>query len=164
MDIYTQCHPGFPVRFLGNEEEQIMAAKVHLNRFNKWSFFGDRESGWPHRKCPTKEQHGFVLYHGYQFEDEDLRNELWIPYLSKELFEKVLKRFTLGTYTTRRGIEYLANQRYREVLDRIDEIFDDQEFLEALNQRPFDWDIYVKHQQEQPDGWIPEVKYSIVVY
>ena len=38
----------------------------------------------------------------------------------------------------------------------MNEIFDEQEYFEALNQRPFDWDIYVRHQVEQPDGWIVE--------
>ena len=46
------------------------------------------------------------------------------------------------------------NQRYREVFERLDEIFDEQEYLEALNQRPHDWEIYVKDIPDKPETWI----------
>ena len=86
MDIITQSHhSGFPHRFLGNEAQQIAAAKVYLNRFNKWSFFGDPDSGWPFTRCPTRERDGFELYHGFQFEYEEVRNRLWVSALHKKM-------------------------------------------------------------------------------
>ena len=108
MDVLSQCHPGFPHRFFGDEEQQIIHAKVYMKRFNLWSFFGDPDGGWPYTKRPNKEENGFVLYYGHQFESEEIRERLWIPFLSKEHFREALVRFTLGTYTTLRAIQYLV--------------------------------------------------------
>ena len=63
-----------------------------------------------------------------------------------------MRRFEGGNYGTRRGLQYLAAQRHREVQEMMDQIQNREEYLNLLNDRPT-WEIWVKHLQDQPELW-----------
>ena len=74
-----------------------------------------------------------------------------LPTLEENHYLEAIKRFDGGTYSTARAHDYLANQRYREVLEMIDQVKDPEEFFNLLQMRPQTWKLYVRHYDRPED-------------
>ena len=82
-----------------------------------------------------------------------------LPTLAQENFQAAAARWEGGNYGTRRGIQYLGTQRHREVEAMLErgEIQNREEYYAELSQRPKEWQIWVKHLDTPPSGYLESV-------
>ena len=73
------------------------------------------------------------------------------------MFRQAAARLDGGTYSTKRALQYLGHQRFREVLAMVDQIQTLEEFFNLLSQRPQDWKLYVYHYSQPNENWRPGV-------